>query len=244
MKLNRLVLVVLAVLMITSCKVRVIVPEGGHVEDQYGGVCNAGRTCIMDVVDFYFDYTITAKPAEGYKFKFWKKGDRRFCGGKDRTKPCRIATTPFTGAWVPVIQPFLEDPDEVFYLEPVFERVSATPLQVAGSWAGTATDSSGPGQISWVITQSGTSFSGTVKVIDTGSGIRMTGTVSGTVSGSTLSFGISVPPGGINDVRWAHCSVSMTGTASVSGSSLSGNYSGTNSCSGGVSYGTLTLRKQ
>ncbi|MCB1695032.1 MAG: hypothetical protein KDI34_02295 [Halioglobus sp.] len=134
MRLSRLALAGLALLVVTSCKIRIIVPEGGGVATSSGAYsCTSGKTCDIDVVDFFFDQTFIAKPATGYIFKYWKKGDRRFCGGA--SKPCRLFTTAFTGDWVEPILEWLET-DEVFYLQPVFE-VSCdgyqTPLTIAGT---------------------------------------------------------------------------------------------------------------
>lgn len=130
MRSSRWVAVALAILMLAACKIRIIVPEGGSVETQSGAYsCASGKRCNIDVLDFYFDQTFIAKPANGYTFKFWKSGDRRFCGND--SNPCHLMTTIFTGAWVPVVQPFLENPNEIFYLKPVFE-----PLKDADLWFG------------------------------------------------------------------------------------------------------------
>lgn len=116
---GRLTLAVLATLSIASCKITVIVPAGGSVTTSSGTyTCAAGNTCDIDVVDFYFDETFTAVPADGYVFKAWSEGTRRFCGNDP--KSCRLLTTVFTGDWVPPVQTFLDSSDEVFYLQPVF----------------------------------------------------------------------------------------------------------------------------
>jgi len=116
---NRSLLVLCTVLTLTSCKLRIEVPEGGSVTTSSGAYhCQAGETCDIDVVDFYFDENFAAVPADGYAFKAWRKGDRRFCGNDP--KPCHLLTTVFTGDWVPAIQEFLDSSDEVFYLEPIF----------------------------------------------------------------------------------------------------------------------------
>jgi hypothetical protein len=120
MKFSRCLIVLCAILALTSCKLRIVVPEGGSVTTSSGAYhCAAGEKCNIDVVDFYFDETFAAVPADGYAFKAWrKKGDRRFCGNDP--KPCHILTTVFTGDWVPAIQQFLDASDEVFYLQPIF----------------------------------------------------------------------------------------------------------------------------
>jgi len=244
MKLAHCILLIAAALVLSSCKIRIVVPEGGSVTTQSGAYsCASGKTCNIDVVDFYFDQKFVARPASGYKFKFWKKADRRFCG--QDTKPCRV-TTVGTGVnedLAKVMMSFFES-NEVFYLQPVFERVSENALTVAGSWSGAAADSSGPGRMNWTLTQTGSLISGTMTATDGHVRLGIRGTVSGTISGSTVSFTFAIPPGGFQDSRYANCSARLSGTATVSGPSLIGNYSGTNSCTGPVYNGTLDLRRQ
>lgn len=124
MRLMRYLLLVIAVLMLASCKIRIIVPAGGSVTTSSGAyTCASGKTCDIDVVDFYFDQTFLAMPATGYTFKYWSDAESRWCP-KD-TKPCRLLTTLFIGDWVPAILPWLES-DTVTYLQPVFEKTGAS----------------------------------------------------------------------------------------------------------------------
>ena len=126
MRLLRWIACAFAVVTLAACRVNFVVPEGGEVvfPEYPGQKCPAGKPCWVHVVDFHFDATAVAVPAAGYKFKHWKKGNRRFCGGSE--EPCRLTTTPFTGEWIPIIQPFFYNPEEQFYLEPVFEKVGST----------------------------------------------------------------------------------------------------------------------
>ncbi len=113
--------------MLSSCKIRIVVPEGGSVATQSGAYsCASGKTCNIEIVDFFFDQTFIAKPANGYTFRSWKKADRRFCGRDP--KPCRLATKGLNANDVlrPVMLSFFEAADEVFYLQPVFEPVSSS----------------------------------------------------------------------------------------------------------------------
>lgn len=124
----RLVISALAILLLTSCKLRIIVPEGGSVVANSGAFnCAPGETCDIDVVDLFFDETFVAKPADGYKFKFWRKGNRRLCGRKKTT--CSVTTSGHNPDIASVISSFLST-DEVFYLQPVFECI---PEQVSHS---------------------------------------------------------------------------------------------------------------
>lgn len=116
------------------------------------------------------------------------------------------------------------------------------PINLSGSWTGTATDSSGPGTIAWQLTQSGSSFSGTLTITDTSSGAHGRGSVSGTLSGTTVEFAVTIPAGGF-DEPWGACTADLTGTAKAAASALSGTYTGSNSCTGSVTSGQLTLDK-
>ena len=122
MKIRHCTILLISLLTIASCKVRVVVPEGGSVTTQSGAYdCAAGKTCNIDIVDFFFDQTFVAKPAQDYRFKFWRKGDRRFCGVS--SEPCRLFTTGLdaNADLAGAMRSFFES-DEVFYLQPVFEK--------------------------------------------------------------------------------------------------------------------------
>jgi hypothetical protein len=96
--------------------------------------------------------------------------------------------------------------------------------------------------MTWQVTQTGTSFSGTLTMLDEENGINGRGSISGSVSGSTIQFSISIPVGGF-DGPFASCAADASGSGAVSSSSITGNYSGMNSCTGAVSSGQLTLTK-
>ena len=109
----------LVILLLSSCKLRVVVPEGGTVESKSTTYsCASGQTCEINVVDLFFDESFVAKPASGYKFKFWKKGDKRFCGHKKTA--CNLSTSGHDPSVTEVISNFLST-EEVFYLQHVFE---------------------------------------------------------------------------------------------------------------------------
>jgi hypothetical protein len=120
---------------------------------------------------------------------------------------------------------------------------STPSTNVTGTWTGSASDSSGPGQMTWQITQSGSSFSGNVSMIDTSTKVAGRGTVSGTVSGSAIQFSLAVPAGGF-DTPYAACTADVSGNGSASSTSITGGYSGSSSCGGAVVSGQLTLNKQ
>jgi hypothetical protein len=94
----------------------------------------------------------------------------------------------------------------------------------------------------WVLTQAGNQVSGTLTVA--GNGQTGTGTVTGTLDGRTLAFTMTVPPGGYVP-GLPNCTSTMTGSApDVSNDTISGSYSGTNSCSGSPISGTMVLRRE
>lgn len=119
----------------------------------------------------------------------------------------------------------------------------STGSSLTGTWRGTASDSSGPGQITWQITQSGTTVTGTLTMTDTATNLTGRGSVSGTVSGSSVTFTMTIPAGGF-DAPYASCSAQVSGEAQLASSTLSGSYSGSNSCAGAIASGQLTLDKQ
>lgn len=107
-----------AALVLAGCKVEIKVPEGGRVITESGNIeaCESGQTCIVDVVDIFFDETFVAEPAEGMMFSGWEKLDRGLCGGN--TDPCRLFTANFEGN--DTFMSFLENDQEVFFLNPTF----------------------------------------------------------------------------------------------------------------------------
>ena len=119
----------------------------------------------------------------------------------------------------------------------------SVPGTLTGTWSGSASDSSGPGQMSWQITQSDMSFSGTVTMTDSGTGLRGQGSVSGTVSNGSIHFSISVPAGGF-DSPYASCTAEVSGDAQASTFSITGTYSGSNSCADAITSGQLSLSRQ
>jgi hypothetical protein len=113
-------LVITTVLLaLPGCKLEIRVPQGGKVVSSDGAyICEAGQTCIIDVVDLFFDETFIAKPAHGFAFLSWKEKDRYLCGGS--SEPCRLSTEGFEGN--PLLISILES-DETFFLQPRFSLV-------------------------------------------------------------------------------------------------------------------------
>jgi hypothetical protein len=123
------------------------------------------------------------------------------------------------------------------------------PLSLTGSWMGTGTDSGGATVVTWTLTQSGANVSGTVatQAVNPNDGScnschrNKTGTVSGTLSGTTLNLEMFFAAG-VNGDPTPACSASLSGTASsVTRSSLTAGYSGSDTCEGPLTSGTLVL---
>ena len=103
-------------LALTGCKLEIRVPQGGTVVSTDGAyICEAGQTCLIDVVDLFFNETFVAQPDPGYRFSSWREKDRYLCGGE--TTPCRLSTADFEGH--AALQSLLES-EETFYLAPQF----------------------------------------------------------------------------------------------------------------------------
>jgi hypothetical protein len=127
--------------------------------------------------------------------------------------------------------------------QPSAAPTPSAPTSLTGIWSGTASDSSGPGQMSWQLTQAGTSFSGTATLTDSGTGLSGRGSVSGTVSNTSIHFSLGVPAGGF-DSPYASCTAEVSGDGQISTASITGTFAGSNSCTGAITSGQLTLSKQ
>lgn len=120
---------------------------------------------------------------------------------------------------------------------------AAPSVNLAGSWRGSALDSSGQGSLTAQLTQSGSNVSGTIVTTVAGTSIAGRGTVAGTLTGSTIRMTIAIPAGGF-DAPFGSCTASMTGDGEASASSIRVTYSGNNSCAGPVTDGHLILSKE
>ncbi len=120
---------------------------------------------------------------------------------------------------------------------------STDPVDLTATWSGPASDSSGLGEVTWRITQSGTAFSGTLLLTDAETGVSGRGAVSGTIAGSSIDFLMTVPAGGFEG-PYTSCAASVSGNARAASSSITGTYSGSNSCSGAIGSGQLKLDKR
>ena len=117
----RFLIILLALGVMTGCKVKITVLEGGRVVTQSGAYsCATGKVCVIPVTDTFFHETFVGKPAAGYRFVKWKKRQGGFCGGY--AKPCPLSTRLF-GPFE-ALMAILES-NTVFHLQPVFEKISS-----------------------------------------------------------------------------------------------------------------------
>lgn len=116
-------------------------------------------------------------------------------------------------------------------------------LSLNGTFSGAANDNSGPGILTWVIIQSGNNVSGPLTFSNSPPTITGRGTANGTLNSTTLTFNLAVPAGGLPD-PYGTCSIALSGTANnVTNTTITGTYSGNNSCSGAITNGSFTLTK-
>lgn len=116
MTIGRIAVVLVALLMISGCKVKISAPEGGYVSSVSGNYqCQSSEACIIEVRDTDFDETFVAKANPGYFFRKWEKSDRSLCG--NNIENCRLFTTAFAGN--PLLMQQL-DSDTTFKLKPIF----------------------------------------------------------------------------------------------------------------------------
>jgi hypothetical protein len=115
---SRIFLLLGIVVLMTGCKLAVIVVEGGEVRSTGSGTCVAGTICIVDVTDANFAETFTAVPEVGWYFDKWNPGDRFFCGGSTNPR----STLSFQGYEGSNEVADMLASSEVFYLMPVFTK--------------------------------------------------------------------------------------------------------------------------
>jgi hypothetical protein len=130
--------------------------------------------------------------------------------------------------------------------------VSTVPssLNLSGSWSGTGTDAQGPEKFRWTVTQTGSNLTGTAILdpADPTDGTcgschkQKSGTVSGTISGSTLTLTLDFPQGG-GDLT-PLCGLTMTATTTdVAAGRISSAYTGSTTCEGPITDGTLVMSR-
>lgn len=121
---------------------------------------------------------------------------------------------------------------------------------IAGTWVGQASDSSGTmmgagmspammGNMTWQVTQTGNTFTGTMQFPGWAGHGAMT--VSGTINGSTATFTMTMPSGGM--MMGGSCTATATGTFNLDQlfTQMHGTYSGGTMCGGHFDHGQLSM---
>lgn len=125
------------------------------------------------------------------------------------------------------------------------------PVDLTGTWEGTGSDNQGPEKLAWTLTQTGQAVSGTAisTAVNATDGTcaschkNKIGTFSGTVSGTTLTLTMTFPAGS-NAAPTPICGVTISSTIPTLGDTISGTYSGSDSCEGPFSQATFTMTRQ
>ncbi len=130
-----------------------------------------------------------------------------------------------------------------------------TSTSMAGVWTGIASDSSssigagsmmgqaGMGTMTWQLTENGSIETGPMSFSGSGMQGRMPGTFVGTMSGDDMTFAMDMPT---SSMMSTGCSSRATGTAHVNRTTMTmtGTYSGSNSCSGAYTGGQMTMNRR
>ena len=125
-----------------------------------------------------------------------------------------------------------------------------TSTNLTGTWKGTGTDAQGAETFSWTVTQNGDRLSGAAVLNsanpDDGScgscHKQKTGTLSGTLSNGALTLTLDFPAGG-SDIT-PLCGITMHATTSdVAAGRIAAAYTGTTTCEGPITDGTLTVTR-
>ena len=99
------------------------------------------------------------------------------------------------------------------------------------------------GAMTWRLTQNGSTVTGPMSFSGPGMQGRTAGSFTGTMSGDDMTFTMALPTGSMMS---SGCSSTATGTARVNRTTMTmtGPYSGSNSCSGGFTNGQMTMTRR
>lgn len=130
---------------------------------------------------------------------------------------------------------------------------SAPATTVSGTWAGSASDSttaaapggmmgqSGMGNMTWQLTQTGNAVTGSMTFSGMPNGMR--GTFTGTMDADDMNFTMDMPMG---TMMSGGCAATARGTAHLDRTTMTmtGTYSGSNSCSGAFAGGQMNMSRR
>lgn len=126
---------------------------------------------------------------------------------------------------------------------------------MAGAWTGIASDSSSSmgagsmmgqadmGTMTWQLSENGSIETGSMTFSGSGMQGRTPGIFLGTMSGDDMTFAMDMPA---NSMMSTGCSSRATGIAHVNRTTMTmtGTYSGSNSCSGAYTGGQMTMNRR
>ena len=118
------------------------------------------------------------------------------------------------------------------------------PTNLTGTWRGNIVVNNITAVMTWTLTQTGSAVIGPAVIALPSGAVLLNGNVAGTLSGSTLPFTLTVPPGGIP--AQPGCSGQITGANGLTGSStMNGTYTvASSTCTTGLTSGSYTLTRQ
>jgi len=113
-----------ALILVSGCKLAVIVVDGGEVQSTFSGTCLAGTVCMHELVDTSYAESFTAVPDPGWAFVKWNAGGDFFC--KDSTNATCVVSNVGTGSIAVVAETVASN--KTFYIMPIFEQLSVAPI--------------------------------------------------------------------------------------------------------------------
>jgi hypothetical protein len=123
-----------ALILLSGCKVAVIVVEGGEVLfgdiTGSGETCTAGTICFQEVQDTSVSSIYYAQPDEGWEFVQWSSGPGFWCQGSKHPL-CELSLEPLAG--VPEEEALVAT-DSTFYVMPIFQRIPPTVIVDGNEW--------------------------------------------------------------------------------------------------------------
>lgn len=127
---------------------------------------------------------------------------------------------------------------------------ASTAANLTGTWLGTGTDAQGPETFKWSVIQTGDRLTGSVVLdpADPNDGScgschkKKSGTLTGTISSGALTITLDFPEGGADLTPL--CGITMHATTSdVAAGRIAASYTGTTTCEGPITDGTLTVTR-
>ena len=115
-----------------------------------------------------------------------------------------------------------------------------TAPDLEGEWFGELSDATGTAALAWLVTSDGNRLVGLALL--GGGDVQCEGTMLGQLSGASLSFSMSFPPGAC-PAPLAGCRIEYLGLALATSTTIEGMYNADDSCRGAISDGRIELRR-